>query len=236
MRHAAPTAGDPVALEPEPALPLPTRLPRRPATLPASLPSSRPAISGATTDLVIEVLDLPDGLPPGAGVAVFAADTGARFCWLPLASATIAGSKATFATATLAAPALRVTMAPSERAAQNGYWVATEVAGPRSGPAAITIQASVQRVRVHSGSVPGGYGQDVRLRRLDDPQWRPIDASTADFVPDRRGDLELLLGAGTYELVPWTAGPWQPVRVQVPGPGEVTAVFTRLPAVPGDRP
>ena len=81
----------------------------------------------------MQLRDLPTELPDGAGVAVFMADTGGLVDWLPLPATALAQGMASFTIEVLADPPLRVTVAPSERAAHVGYWIEELVPGPRDG-------------------------------------------------------------------------------------------------------
>jgi hypothetical protein len=228
-RTPDPVPGDPVELAPFPAVGQLPPLPRRPSFVPASVPQRGVPISTAVAALRIEVIDLPSDPPPGAGVAVFAADTGARLEWLPLPRS--GSGKIVLDCQVPAAPPLRLVAAPSEQAARLGWWTSTALPGGRA-TAQATLRAPLQRVVVHCDSVPDGFAQALRLRRCESPDWRPIGAS----LLAAGGRLELQLGPGEYELAPWTGGPWTPVTFRVPGPAEVTAVFTRPPEAPGGRP
>jgi hypothetical protein len=231
LRQGPAPAAPPAVLRPVPSIPDPTRLRHMPSFVPASAPVFRGAQT-ATAPLPIEVRDLSDDVAAHAGVAVFDVRTGALLQWLPLANAQRSNGALRIAPELPKGAPLRLLLAGGEDTARRSWFARVEVAADHSGEAAVALPCAVQRVTVRA-VVPDGYGQDLQLRRVGDVEWRPPpNALRADA--DLGGAIALVLGSGSYELQPCTGGPWQPVIIAVPGPGEVTATFAR-PAR-GDRP
>jgi len=238
LRQGPAPAIEPVALSPVPKLPEPARLPRRASYVPASAPVFHTKVA-ERAPLAIEVRDLPDDLAASAGIAVFDARTGVALHWLPLAGLPRAGGVVRVQPEVPSGNALLVTLAGDESAARRGYWTRVEVAKERvakdaTADAPVLVSGAVRRITVRVAIDQSGYGQDMQLRRVGDEQWHPLAAGPR-LVPGERGELTLLLGPGAYELAPCTGGPWQPAKIAVPGPTEVTATFERSPAR-GGRP
>jgi len=230
LRRGPADGVDPVSLMPVPALPQPERLPRRPSFAPASLPVFDDSLGNVARPLTIEIRDLAESLAAAAGVAVVDDVTSAVLEWLPLAGVPRQGDRLQLLTQAPARRPLAVCLASSAATARFGFWSRTTIAADGQ-PASVQLAAKAQWVTVRPVTLPAGGGQDLRLRRVGEPQWRCLDRAPE---PSTDGSTRFLLGPGDYELVPWTDGPWLPVRLGVPGPNEVTAAFER-PPVPGAR-
>lgn len=225
VRSEPVAASAPAVLDTLPDLEEPERLPRRPSFVPATADMAPGAAMGPAGTLAIELSGVPPAHRANAGVAVFEPGFGAQLAWLPL-PAEEAGDTVELSVAVPRGVPLRVTVAPAERAARHGWWHAVDVAAER-GAGPLRLRVPVQRVRVNVTTDPPGLGPAVRLRRTDAPAWVPLAAFDGPPGAGRDARLELVLGPGSYELVPWSGGGWQPFALVVPGPGEVTANFRR---------
>ena len=216
----------PVSIEALPTLPAPARLERRPSFVPASASVAESSLTLGRKRLAVEIAGVPTEFVPTAGVAIFETGFGVMASWLPLDQAQRNEGRYVFATQ---APDtdLRITCAANEKTAARGYWAAIDVPADRDPTATITLSSPVQTVRVHIVTNPIKHGQLMHVRRVDDVRWRPHSAFTTSARTTVASNLDLVLGPGTYELVPWSSGEWIPVLLRVPGPNEITARFDR---------
>lgn len=133
-----------------------------------------------------------------AGVAMFSADTGAEFTWTPL-SAFRSGSA--FEMTTPIVGPVTFTVARSRDQARHGYLTRTTHTFPRSrGPlAALPVHAAAHQVRFELANNAHTAGP-LRLCRVDDTVWRATDAAPTGLSLRGSATIELVLGAGDYEL------------------------------------
>ena len=215
-------------------LPRPQRLPDAPDFARTALPATATR-EHAERNLTIHVPDLPTALRAldGAGIATFDARTGADFRWLPLAGGVQAPDGGfTWLATTRVRGELVVALAAAPERARHGYLARTTFAAAGE---ALAVELPVVTATVQLALPPGSLGAGpLRLARVDDPAWLPNahGATGVSLVPD--ATVELLLGAGTYELLD-PIDPSQSQRFTVPGADTVvlTAALTRAPA---DRP
>ncbi len=225
IRQAPVGAGDPARLTQIPVLPEPSRLPRRPAVAPASSPTRGQAFVPERHSLGIEVTGLPDPWLATAGVAIYD-PLESQCAWLPLAGVPSRDGVRFVSGSVPAGSSLRITVARNEASARTGYWLSTDV-GSEAATARLRLAVPVQQVLVLGTGIDKALGSALRLRRVSDPRWLPIEAqTTAPSVDAGNLRLPLLLGPGDYELAPWT-GTAPPLRLSVPGPAEVVATFAR---------
>ena len=216
--------GDPAELTTLPELPDPQRLEGRRSYVLASHEADAPTFPPELQTLSVTVRDLPAPWRSSAGVGVYD-QLGMRWDWVPLAATSDAvGPLRVQAKGPVDAP-LTVVLGPDELRGRHGYWARADLAADRPADAEVRFDAPVQRVLVHTGPSERHLTGALRLRREGDPEWTPIAAVDGPLGTDGNGDLELLLGPGTYLLETWASGEFHPVRITVPGPREVTATF-----------
>ena len=179
------------------------------------------------------------GLPPAlrndpSGVATFDADSGADFVWTPIAGATQASDGSLLLHSTShSAGLLSVTLASSRAFARHGYLVRTTARVPPSGGGEMLLDVKVANVRfeVPPGSRRAG---PLRLSRLDDPHWMPMQHGTTGLILTRDAPVTVLLGAGQYELRDPIA-PERRQHLEVPG-SEVVVITAELATGQAGRP
>lgn len=194
--------------------------PAAPERLPAGIDQTREASTadavwqpGAAVDVAIRVRNVPETVRSAeTGLAVMA-ETGADFAWIPLADATTAPDGCSIATSkSHAGDKLVVTLATSRAFARHGY-LARSTAEVRRDPsgaiAEIPFDVDVTTVRLQLPPTARRAGP-LQLRRVDDPQWLPLHCSRNGITLIGNSPLDLLLGAGQYEL----SDPLDPTRRQ----------------------
>jgi hypothetical protein len=222
LRQTPAAATRPIALTPAPTLGAPERLPRRPSFVPASASIFRAGTgSGEPRNLQIDLHGLPASIAPEAGVAVFDAVMDVQLEWLPIAGLERSQGIVSLRTTAKAAP-LRLALAASEASARNGWFSRLELPADRDEHAPVALPAAVQTVTVQLDAQSQNELHDLRLRRTDDPSWRPF-AMGSHLQPDAKGVLVLTLGPGDYCLSTITGGLPQELRITVPGPSQLSA-------------
>jgi hypothetical protein len=185
----------------------------------------------------IRLRSLPAELPRDtAGVATFQAATGTDFVWTPLSSATVAEDGSLWMASTaLARGDVIVALAGNRSAARHGYLLRRQVALPATGLTAPVVELDVAVATVVF-QLPASAvsATPLRIVRIADPHWLPMQHGSGGMVVPIGGQLRVLLGAGDYEAV----DPLQPQRrvafaVPSPGPIDITALQPRSRA---DRP
>lgn len=234
-RSAAPEPGStPIA---------PIVAPARPERLPTAPEFERLAVAAATTrehTATIVLVRVP-AVPPAlrgtaAGIATFDARSGADFTWVPLSEAAVADDGSIIVQcATHVRGDLQVSFATAPQWARHGYLARTTltVGTARDGRITLDLPVAVDTVRL---SLPAGATRagPLRLARRDDPQWLPTAHSAIGIEVRLDRPTEVLLGAGSYELVdPIDANRRQPF--DVPSANPVT-LMPALTAVRADRP
>lgn len=194
--------------------------PAAPQRLPAGFAVNRGAAAadavwqpGAPIDVVIRLRNVPRTLPgTETGLAV-TTETGADFAWIPLAETTAAPDGSLIATSKLhAGDKLVVTLACSRAFARHGYLarsVAQVSRGPAGALAEIPFDLDVTTVRLQLPPAARRAGP-LQLRRVDDPQWLPLHCCGNGITLVGDSPLDLLLGAGQYDL----SDPLDPTRRQ----------------------
>jgi hypothetical protein len=222
LRHAtgedAPAKPLPVLTEP----PRPERLPPAPEFGSAAVPAAAQRPRARPVDVSIRVRGLTADLAKtSAGVAVFDAETGAGFAWAPLADAARADDGSLVLRArTTAIHDICVTAASAREFARHGYFAKTSLAASAASSREVELSVATARVRflLPDGAERAG---PLRLRRLDDPRWMPIESGGTGLTIAPGEESSILLGAGTYEV----ADPIDDTRSQrfeVPGEPDVT--------------
>lgn len=218
---AAATIGAPERLAPDPEL--------RQRALPASVAMD----PREPSRIAIAVRNLPAGLDRRvAGIALCAADTGAEFAWTPLAEL---GADGILNASTPIVGSVAITLARSRAHARHGYLQRAVHTFPLSrGPVQpVPFDCAIETVQLVL-AVPQHTAGPLCLRRTDDPQWTASDAAPTGLVLQGKAAVEILLGAGDYELVDAVAASRrQTFTVPTRGPVTVTAAVSR-PAI--DRP
>lgn len=149
-----------------------------------------------------------------AGIAMFAAATGADFRWLPLRDALQAGLPTVLVRGEAAAGTkLTVTLAPHREHARHGYLarrnIDVEQLPSANHTATVELDGQVHSVRFDL-PIKSERAGPLRLQRIDDRQWLPMLTSTSGLTLRRGEQTTLLLGAGSYEL----QAPLRPGQVQ----------------------
>lgn len=230
LRQLPSPSTKPVALGTPAELPDPSRLPHRPSFVPASAPVFHKPIGGVVACTVL-IRGLPETGIAGAGVAVFEQATQSPLEWLPLAGLPRRDGNLEVRTDTPRGKALTVTLAASESSARFGYLCRVDLPADHT-DAPIQLDAAVQTIAVNLGAKEAPHHPVLSLRRIDDPQWRPL-AMGSHLAADEQGILRLTLGRGSYELVALTTSPWEPLTIRVPGPETISP---KTKPSPGGRP
>lgn len=185
----------------------------RPPDAPARLPAApefqrraRPANVAMTAErAAVEVL-VPEPLPlvdaHAAGVAIYRADTGAEFQWLPLASAERDATGAVVVRAMARrGQRLLISLAVAPGQARHGYLERREVSVPIDGeqPLRIRLDAVIAAVRFDLPTDAERAGP-LRLQRIDDPEWLPMLLDSPCLTLRRGTTSTLHLGRGAYRL------------------------------------
>ena len=200
------------------------RRPAAPERLPAGFDVRRDAAAadavwqdGAPVDVAIRVRKLPKELHGGeTGLAVMA-DAGADFDWIPLAETTAVPDGSLIATSkSHSGDKLSVTLATSRAFARHGY-VARSIVHVRRDPsgaiAEVPFDVDVTTVRLQLPPTARRAGP-LQLRRVDDPQWLPLHCAPNGITLIGDSPLDLLVGAGRYELSDPLADPLDRTRHQ----------------------
>ncbi|HEU4419131.1 MAG TPA: hypothetical protein VFT55_09345 [Planctomycetota bacterium] len=194
--------------------------PEAPQRLPAGFEVKREVAAadaewqpGAPIDVAIRVSNLPRALHgTETGLAVMA-ETGADFDWIPLAETTAAPDGSLIATSkSRAGDKLVVILACSRAFARHGYLArcVTQVRREPAGALAeIPFDLDVTTVRLQLPPAARRAGP-LQLRRVDDPQWLPLHCCGSGITLVGDSPLDLLLGAGQYDL----SDPLDPTRRQ----------------------
>ncbi|HEX5051556.1 MAG TPA: hypothetical protein VFZ65_07290 [Planctomycetota bacterium] len=186
------------------APPAPARLDSAPELQRSTTPAAVSRAQSGAIPIVVHVSDLPPSLRnESAGVATFAADTGADFVWTPLASATEAADGSLGLTSWAQGTGETVvTLATSRTTARHAYLARTTIRpGQRSSsnPADVDLRATISNVRF---VLPEGADRagPFRLVRVDDAQWLPMHHTATGITILAKEPQSVLLGAGSYEL------------------------------------
>ena len=169
------------------------------------------------------------------GIATFDATSGAEFTWTPLSAGTAQNGDLLVEVTMFGKGERCVTLATERVFARHGYLVRTSfrIAPPGGADPEVTLDAAVSAVRFELPPKSRRAGP-LRIARLDDSQWLPMDLGTTGLSLTAEGPVTQLLGAGAYEL----RDPIAPDRVQrfdVPAPGPVV-IDPTLTVVTADRP
>ncbi|HEX6813723.1 MAG TPA: hypothetical protein VF384_19035 [Planctomycetota bacterium] len=196
-----------------PRPPAPERLPPGPEQKRSAAAADAQWQTSAPVELAIRVRNVPRALlGETTGVATFLAETGADFVWLPLAEATAAPDGSLIATSKArAGDKIVVTLATSRAFARHGYLaraIADVANGPAGSNAEIPLDVAATTVRLQLPPTARRAGP-LQLTRVDDPHWLPMTGSNGVSLAGE-APLELLLGAGQYEL----SDPFAPARSQ----------------------
>ncbi len=200
LRRGPARSSEPVPVDPPlPKLQAPERLPPDPELRRQAVPASVVMDPQEPSRIAIVLRDIPPFLDANtAGVAMFAADTGAEFTWTPLS--TFRDGNAHEITTPIVGP-VTFTVARSRGQARHGYLIRTTHTFPRSrGPlVALPILAAAHQVRFELANKTHTAGP-LRLRRLGDDGWRATDAAPTGLSFGGSTTIDLVLGAGDYEL------------------------------------
>jgi hypothetical protein len=217
--------------------PAPQRLARDPQFDTQQFAVGRDSAPIVGRKIAITLRDLPATLATTtAGVATFQADTGADFVWTPLSTATASANGALLLESrAFAAGDLVVTLASARSFARHGYLARTRLALPPATDAEVAVELRLRLGRVRL-RLPDTDLTPVPLRlvRTDDPEWLPMEFQGGSVQVPRGGELQLLLGAGSYEVRDPLA-PTRSLRFEVPDATEVDVSAVLEPAK-GDRP
>ncbi|MFK7741730.1 MAG: hypothetical protein AB8H80_15535 [Planctomycetota bacterium] len=181
--------------------------------------------------LPIQVTRVPPDLIATAGVAAFHTMTGGEFRWHPLADAIPGQDDSLLVTADVAAGSdMTITFAANREQARHGYLSRLELSVKKlDGTRAplVTLPGSVFAVTIE---LPTGADRagPLRLQRVEDRQWLPMLHSSSGLTLRRGSDLELRLGAASYEL----QDPLAPERSQRFDVPETTSVKLSRDLVP----
>jgi hypothetical protein len=217
--------------------PPPKRLPTAPEFARHALPATA-SRTRTGTSIVVHIPAVPAALQgTAAGVATYDADTGGEFAWLPLAGGTAgADGSVTLQATTLVRGELQVAFATAPEWARHSYLARTTLAidaATAGSHVTVDLPVVVGTVQVVLPDTTTRAGP-LRLARCDDPQWLPTFHAATGIEVRREASADVLLGAGTYELVdPIDATRRQ--RFEVPGAGKIVLTPT-LTAVRADRP
>jgi len=176
-------------------LPRPTRLPPVPEL--GALQRGARAAEPALAEFTVEVADLAPARD-GLGVATFRAATGGDFRWQPLAAAEPRGASAlALSVRARRGEEIAVTLASASDLARHGY-LNRRVVIAQPG-AVVRLSGARHEVRF---DLPDGVEQagPLRLQRVDDRDWLPMEAAPAGLKLQRGARTSLQLGAGRYEL------------------------------------
>lgn len=223
----------PPPVPPTTSLPAPDRLLADPELRHRAMPASVAMDPREPSRIAIALRNVPAGLDRAvAGIALFASDTGADFVWTPLAAL---GADDTLATTTPIVGSVTITLARDQAFARHGYLARTTHTFSRSrGPlTALPFECGAASVRLTVDN-PQHVAGPLRLRRVDDPLWNASDAAPLGITVRGKAEVELVLGAGDYELEdPVDPARRQRFRVPAAAPVQINAALSR-PAV--DRP
>lgn len=201
VRHAAQPERPPVQARP----------PRRP------IAALHPVPESATT-ITIELHMVPAALANAtAGISLSDAETGADLGWLPLQPQP--GTQRLEISVAAAGP-LTLTVARAREFSRHGYLLRASHRFARlpSPHELLVLDAQAHQVRFEVGA--DRSAGPLRLVRVGDLTWRPIDAFPAGFSLRPGQVVETMLGSGDYEL----SDPLDPARMQrftVPAPQAV---------------
>lgn len=181
--------------------------PPAPERLPAAPEFARTALA-ATHHEVAPRIEVPLRLrnatavlqQAGAGVALYRADTGGEFTWLPLAGATQRDGIVELAPVVRSRGDFVVTVAAGPRFARHGYIVRTSLRVASTATPPVEIDASAAEITF---VLPPGQPRigPFRLVREGEPQWAALQPVCAGMMIDGERAPPLLLGLGTYELL-----------------------------------
>ncbi|MEC7725382.1 MAG: hypothetical protein VYD05_07710 [Planctomycetota bacterium] len=210
--------------------PAPARLPAPPPTLAADAPKELPLAETGTVTLT--VLLSGAAASERAGLATFHTLTGGDFRWHPLRESSVRadGTRAYEITARCGTP-LTLSYAAERAHARHGYIdrVTRDALAAPGGPAnSVTMSAATYPVSLRLAE--GLERTDpLRLRRVDDQQWLPMQQATSGIELRPGTPAKLQLGAGTYELQAPLA-PDQRQTFTVPGAETVDVTLGSAPA------
>ncbi len=174
----------------------------------------------------------------GAGVALYRADTGGDFTWVPLAGAVAHDGVVELAPAVRSRGEFVVTVAAGPRFARHGYIArgSLRIAGGATPPVeidAVEIDANAAEITFVLPPRQPRVGP-FRLVRAGDPQWAAMQPVCAGMMIGGEGSPPLLLGFGTYELIdPLVPERRQAFVVAAPAKVEISAAMAVARA---DRP
>lgn len=155
------------------------------------------------------------------GVATFDATNGSGFVWTPLTAANEQADGSLLLRATVHDTSEQsVTFATDRAFARHGYLARSRfVPDRRSGEVAVSLDATTNLIRFELPPTATRAGP-LRIVRLDDPTWMPMEHGTTGLSVTSSGPTTVLFGAGEYEL----QDPLVPERTQrfvVPASGPV---------------
>ncbi|MBL8750975.1 MAG: hypothetical protein JNK78_17580 [Planctomycetes bacterium] len=189
-----------------------------------------------TTRLTIRVKGIAPSLPAAhAGVACFDATSGAGFVWTPLSEAAERDGSLVFDVTVHGSNEQNITVASTREFARHGYLALARWDPRRSsrGSTEVVLDATAQNVSFALEPSASRAGP-LRILRLDDPQWLPMELASTGLYLTRGAAATMLLGSGVYELC-CPIDPERRQRFEVPASG--TVVLTPdLSLVPVDRP
>ncbi len=227
------TASDPVPF----AIPTP---PTRLAGDPAFARSAAPATGTREIPVATRLRIVMKGIAPSlrtadSGVACFDATSGAGFVWTPVSEAAERDGSLELDVTVHGSNAQNVTVASKREFARHGY-LALARWDPRSssaGSTEVVLDATAQNV---SFALPPSAQRagPLRILRLDDPQWLPMELASTGLYLTRGATTTMLLGSGVYELG-CPIDPERRQRFEVPADGAVV-LTPALSLVPADRP
>jgi len=187
-----------------------------------------------TAEVAIRVRGLPAALrTPDMGIATFDAITGAGFAWTPLGDAANGTDDVVVRAAAHGTCEQSVVLATQRAFARHGYLARTRFTPTRGTAGDVVLDSVVSATRFE---LPKGAARcgPLRLVRVDDPQWLPMENGTTGVVLTGTKPLMLLLGAGTYELQD-PIDPTKSQRFDVPTNATVV-VSPALTVAEADRP
>lgn len=178
----------------------PTRLPPAPEFARFAAPATVQRPMPVTASVTIRLRGLPTAVRTAEmGIATFDAVTGAGFSWTPIGDAAN-GTDDLVLRAEFHGTCEQAVVLASQRAfARHGYLARTTFTPSRNPTTEIELDSMVSttRFQLPNGALRSG---PLRLVRVDDPQWLPMENGTTGVVLASAEPATLLLGAGTYEL------------------------------------
>jgi hypothetical protein len=204
----------------------PRRLPPDPEAHRRAMPASVAVNQEERVPVRIALQNLPEFLTEGpAGIALFSAETGADFDWIPLSTCRDGVNVET--TSPVVGP-LTITIARDRAHARHGYLAQTTHTFAARRGASEVRQFDVSAYPVELQVTADRNAGPLRLTRVKDPGWQASDAAPTGVSCRPGHSTTLVLGPGDYELTdPLDPTRKQPFTVPTSGPVLISEALSR---------